>query len=72
MKTHLKKRHAQDAKLYKKIVGTLGITRAESMYGHKAVKWALNRYLKGSAERARLLKEKAEAERRLAEISKQL
>jgi hypothetical protein len=72
MKTKLQQRKDEESKVYKRICGILNLARAEKEYGIKTVKWAMNRFIKGTSERAKLLKARAEAERRIAEIDKMI
>jgi hypothetical protein len=72
MKTGLEKRQADQKKLFRKVIKTLAIDKAIRLHGEKDVKWAITKYLSGVRERTKLLKEKAAAESKMAEISRKL
>jgi len=71
-KTKKQFREEVQTKLYREIIGSLYIGRAIEKYGEKDVKWAIQKYLVGIRERARLLKEQAEAQKALDEINRKL
>jgi hypothetical protein len=53
----IKEKERNQHQLFKRIVKTLTIQKAVALFGEKDVRWAINRYLMASRERARLLRQ---------------
>lgn len=72
MKSYSERKAEATNKAHKKIWKALRIENAVKVHGFAAVKASLNKWVNYQRENAKLLKEKRELEKKLAEVEKKL
>jgi hypothetical protein len=70
IKTKTEERADEQRKLFQSVIKMIAIDKAVDAFGERAVRWAITKYLKTITERNSLLKQKAVADERIADLSR--